>query len=584
VRVQEALPLHRTIVVVDVAGFTDPTRTLADQSDVHTSLYRIIRQAFVESGIDLGLCDIEDRGDGMMILLKPEVPKALLADRLPERLVAGLKRHNATRVASACFRLRVGFHSGEVLWNEHGAVSPALNFTFRIVEAQAAKLALRQSSEVLAIVASEHFYQEVIAADPAANPSRYRKISVSVKETQTAAWLLLPDSQVVQELLPAVERDELYEPLTSLTKEEVPQLLTLLRRAGGPATPPPTWCGNAWEAFRYLLDFNAAADGFPPALEFVRLLTLQVANPLRDLLTDWLTDQAKRMRLDAALRVRQQRASSSGNAGSRLHLLIMVEPAGIDGDRFLLSYWRQDDPAEWPPPRGETYEVDLADLERGVDELVMAAERAWSAHGGSAALEFLLPRSLLRLPVHRWSKDQASAQPRPLFMDYPIVLRSWDRMRKPELHRVWRERWMTMKTDPSPDRVHFSQPADLDKRNYVDAILVSPQWTIMVLTGPPPNMISAESDELMAALRAGLPAIIWHPHVSSDGLREFVTWLVEGDNMKDLPTRTRSSRLAAFQRGSDSFDTVDPAWDLVVLWDDPERTVLLDQPPVQPRP
>jgi class 3 adenylate cyclase len=582
--VQE-LPLHRTIVVVDVAGFTNPARSLADQTDVRAALYDLVGRAFTESGIDLKLCDIEDRGDGMMILLDPKVPKNLLADRLPGRLVVGLKRHNATRVENATFRLRVGFHSGEVLRDMYGAVSPALNFTFRIVDAQEAKLALRHSGDVLAIIASDPFYREVIAADPGTNPDRYRQIPVDVKETRTTAWLLLPDSQHVQDLLPRTELDPVFKLLNNLTKEEVPQLLTLLRRAGGIATPPPERCTDAWEAFRYLWDFNAGEDGFPPALEFVRLLTIHVDNPLRNNLLDWLTSQARSLELEAVLHTRQAQPPSVASANSRLHLLIMAQPRGIGTDRVLLSHWRQDDPDEWPPPRGKTRDVAFADLEAEVDELVIEAERAWSAHGGSAALEFLLPRSLLGLPVHRWHKEHDSPMPRPLFMDYPIVLRSWDRMNEPALHRVWRARWLTMKNDPSPDRIHFCQPADLGKQNVIEAILGSPQWTMMVLTGPPPDdkLISSGSDELTAALRAGIPAILWHPRVSSDGLREIVTWLVEGDNMIDLPARTRSSRLAALQRGSPTFD-VDLACDLVVLWDDPERTVVLDQPSVQPRP
>ena len=580
----QELPLHRTIVVVDVAGFTDPARTMAHQIDVHQSLYKLIGQAFDESGLDLDKCEVGDRGDGMMILLPAAMPKIRLADRLPHRLLAGLKRHNATRSAAATFKLRVALHAGEVHANKHGVVSPAVNLAFRIVEAQEAKQALRHTDDVLAIVASDHFYQEVIAADPAANPERYRTIPVDVKQTRTTAWLLLPDGARVHDLLPRSELDQPQSLLTKITKLEVPQLLTLVRRAGGPSTPPPAQFTNAWEAFRYLWEFNAGADGFPPALRFVQLLAFQVTEPLRDSLQKWLTEQAQHLRLESVLRAQQAHASPVPAADSRLHLLITVQPDGIDPDRFLLSYWRQDDPDEWPPIRGETQEVTLARLERRVDELIVAAERAWSSHGGTAALEFLLPRQLLREPVHRWHKEHSSTLPRPLFMDYPVVIRSLERMMSPEWHRVWRDRWSTLKKELTLDRVHFCRPDDLGKPNRLDAILASPQWTLMVLTGAPPPepLITIGEDELFAALRAGIPALIWHPDASSDDLREIVTKLVEGDSMIDLPARTRSSRLAAVQESSPSAMAL--ANDLVVLWDDPERTVVLDQPSLQPRP
>lgn len=581
----QELPLHRTIVVVDVAGFTDPSRTMAHQKDIHESLYEVITQAFAESDLDLKKCEIGDRGDGMMILLPAEIPKSPLADRLPNRLVAALKRHNATRATPARFKLRIAFHSGEVHTNAHGAVSPAVNFAFRIVEAHAAKRALRISDEVLAVIVSDLFYREVIAGDPAANPERYQTIPVEVKETKSTAWLLLPDSPIVQDLLPRTELNQLQKLLATITKADVPQLLTLVRRAGGPTTPPLAQAIDAWDAFQYLWEFNADARGLPPALKFVQLLSCQIADPVRNNLQEWLARQVRHLRLESVVQVRQEQTSTVPAADSRLHLLITVQPDGIHPDRFQLSYWRQDDPDEWPPARGETREVTRATLEHAVDELILAAERAWSSHGGTAALEFLLPRQLLREPVHRWHKEHSSRLPRKLFMDYPVVVRSLERMAAPHWYRVWHDRWATMKNGLSLDGVYFSQLADLDKRNLLDAILTRPQWTLMVLTGPPPPepLITTGDDELLSALRAGIPALIWHPEASPEDLREIVTKLVEGDSMNDLPERTRLSRLDAVQESPPS-----PAamllHDLVVLWDDPGRTVVLDQPSPQPRP
>lgn len=192
------LPLHRTIVVVDVARFTDPARTMTHQWAVREGLHDLLNRAFAESGIDLGICLVENRGDGAMILLPPEVSKSLLADQLPARLVAGLKRYNAIHSAQAAVQLRVGLHSGEIRSNQigGGVVSPAISFAFRILESPEAKQALHHSRSVLALVASETFYQDVIVHDPAAAPESYRKINVRVKETSTQAWLRLLAAQV----------------------------------------------------------------------------------------------------------------------------------------------------------------------------------------------------------------------------------------------------------------------------------------------------------------------------------------------------------------------------------------------------
>jgi hypothetical protein len=291
-----------------------------------------------------------------------------------------------------------------------------------------------------------------------------------------------------------------------------------------------------------------------------------------------------RLLLLDALQAQRERESRVP-VDSRLHLMIVVQHDGIDPGRYLLSYWRQDDPDEWPPARGEVTLVTLDELEYRVDQLVIAAERAWAGHDGTVALEFLLPRALLHLPIHRWHKEHDSGDPRPLCLDYPIVVRSLERMRSPHWHRMWHDRWQTLVEDPSPDRVYFCEQADLQERHRIDANLSSPQWTLMVLTKAPSAqpVPGSGTDELTAALRAGLPALIWHFEASSDVLREIVPWLVEGDRMSDLPGHVQAARLAALQASPVAFDA-NIARDLVVLWDDPRRMVALDQPTFNPRP
>jgi hypothetical protein len=572
--------LHRTIVVVDVAGFTDPARTMVHQRAVHEGLYDVLRGAFSEVGVGLDTCTVEDRGDGAMILLPPEVDNSKLADQLPSRLVAWLRRYNAVHSAQAAVQLRVALHAGEVYQDGHGAVSAAVNIAFRILEAPEAKSALRLSTGVLALVASDIFYHDVIVHDPAADPDSYRRVPVEVKETSTVAWLRLPDrAAVVKEprvldLLPAQELQRLREWLVQIT---FPQLPMLVHRAAGLGVPPAWSVASAWEAFCHLAEFNAGADGFPPALMFVELVARQVGGDVSVKLTGWNDDQARLLRLEPELRARRAAGASRVPVDSRLHLMIVVVPDGIDPNLYQLSYWRQDDPAEWPPARGEIRTVTLDELERRVDDLVVSAERAWSGHAVAVALEFVLPRELLNLPVHRWRKEHDSGDPRPLCLDYPIVVRSLERMRSLHWHRVWHQRWQTLMNDPSAARVHFGQPADPRGIHRIDAVLSDPQWVLMVLTAPPPCQPQPGPDELTAALRSGLPALVWHPEASSGVLREIVAWLVEGDGLGDLPGRAQASRQAALQEAAAPFD-VNIARDVVVLWDDPHRLVVLDQP------
>src|SRR5690348_15549945 len=94
-RVHRRLAVHRAIIVIDVERFGDPVRTNLDQLTVRAALYEALSQAFTESGIGWKNCVTEDRGDGALILVPPEVPKALLVTGLPGLLAAAVSRHNA---------------------------------------------------------------------------------------------------------------------------------------------------------------------------------------------------------------------------------------------------------------------------------------------------------------------------------------------------------------------------------------------------------------------------------------------------------------------------------------------------------
>src|ERR1700742_5223104 len=112
--------VHRTILVVDVAGFGDHRRNNVDQLAVRTGLYRALPQAFRAAGISWADCEHEDRGDGALVLVPPDVPKAPLVEDLPRALVAALREHNGRHRPPGQVRLRMALHAGEINYDEHG--------------------------------------------------------------------------------------------------------------------------------------------------------------------------------------------------------------------------------------------------------------------------------------------------------------------------------------------------------------------------------------------------------------------------------------------------------------------------------
>jgi tetratricopeptide (TPR) repeat protein len=181
--------VHRTIVIVDVENFGDPARTNVHQLAVRAGMYEALQQSFAQAGIGWDACVAEDRGDGVMVLVSPEVPKSLLVSVVPVRLAALLAVHNAAHGAMERIRLRMALHAGEMHRDAHGWAGVSVNRAFRLIDAPACRSALRDSSGVLALIVSDWFYDEVVRHDADAEPAVFRQVRAAVKETSMMAWV-----------------------------------------------------------------------------------------------------------------------------------------------------------------------------------------------------------------------------------------------------------------------------------------------------------------------------------------------------------------------------------------------------------
>ncbi|EME53023.1 hypothetical protein [Amycolatopsis decaplanina] len=595
--------LDRTIVVVDVVGFTAPDRNRLDKLAVHQGMYDVLKTAFAESGVDFDSCAHEDRGDGALILLPPGTTKSLVADLLPDRIAVALRRYNHTRTPQAQMRLRVSLNSGEVLNDGNGWVGDAVDIAFRILDAQLAKDAFAESDRMIAFISSQRFFADVIEKDPGLLPELYRPIPVSVKTFTGTAYLRLhgdvtapvskpPDPAVVAAedlfladlngaVLDLIPRKDLVGLHRHLTRMEVPHLAVMMSRALGPAVPLPRLEGitDAWAAFHLLTDFNAGPDGIPPAVTFLRLLAESVEGEPGAVIAGWIADQARSLRLGPALG-HQRQSRPPIPERPHLHLMIMLEPLSADPTRCTLAFWRQDDPEVWPPSLGGVREIGIEEVEFRVDDVILETEGVWSGQSMSASVEFLLPRTLINLPVQRWAKEHETGQPQPLRYGYRLGIRSLERMRARHWHRAWHVRWDSMVKDPAADRLHYSGCAEFED-HPIDAILSDDHWVGMVLAKPPSPQAEpgAAPDELTSALRSGLPVVLWHPDAEPESLRELLDWVLAADSgFIELPDRRKLANSGAAVPFKNSL-----AHDLVVMWDDPKRVIVLDQPLIPTR-
>lgn len=185
--------LQCAVVAFDVVGFGDRRRDDEVQLYVRAGLYRILEEAFEDTGVPWRECHREDRGDGVLIVVPALVATELLISPLAERVRAGLRRHNKLSSEPAQIRLRMALHAGHVRFDAYGVAGQTLVHAFRLLEAPAFKAAFAATGRELGCVVSDRLYDDVIRHGPGLiDPDLYDAISVSVKETEARAWVHFP--------------------------------------------------------------------------------------------------------------------------------------------------------------------------------------------------------------------------------------------------------------------------------------------------------------------------------------------------------------------------------------------------------
>jgi CRP-like cAMP-binding protein len=190
-------PLNHSIFFTDVAEFSHERRDDVDQALVRRELFTILQTAFGQSGIAWSECLHEDRGDGVLTVVPPVISTVLLVDPLLGRLTHALRRHNHVYGPPCQIQLRAALHVGPVAYDAGGVTGRAVIDAARMLDAPALKSALAESGADLGFIASSHVYDTVVRYRAGTVESgTYERVPVSVKETETTAWMLLAGAGV----------------------------------------------------------------------------------------------------------------------------------------------------------------------------------------------------------------------------------------------------------------------------------------------------------------------------------------------------------------------------------------------------
>ncbi len=181
-----------TVFLTDVVGFGARMRTDGDRLLIREALFRMTQAAMQ------GMPDAqsEDRGDGFLTVVPPNVSTARVIAHLLKELPAALEQHNGSQRESARFKMRLAVNVGPVVSDTMGVSGEAIIVIARLIEAPSFKKAIAESAgSSLGVIASPFVYETVIRhSSSPSDVASYSRVPVEVKESDTSAWMKLFDT------------------------------------------------------------------------------------------------------------------------------------------------------------------------------------------------------------------------------------------------------------------------------------------------------------------------------------------------------------------------------------------------------
>ncbi|WP_158566853.1 MFS transporter [Actinomadura craniellae] len=323
----------------------------------------------------------------------------------------------------------------------------------------------------------------------------------------------LVDELLPEPLLESHERRELRQ-LTrvleaSHTNTAHPALIPALYHAAvGPFGPPlrSTACGLDSVISR-LEEVAVGPDGVPPLLTFVRDLAGHSREPIAAALRNWSSRIRTRLGLEQSwpLAIAPQVADAPESSA---YLVIEFRPDLADDDMFLTTAWLQFGREPATPLHRDDVPVPREDLPALVRTFLFEHPQVVTRHTMELVIEFVLPRSLLNEDFDQM-KLTVGGVPRRLGVEYPVVLRSLDRLRQPALHHRWRRKWNWLRDNPQSARVYrVDEPSEADHERLYTR-LSEPYFVCLALAFPPYGKDPAPADEHWVGVQAGVPIIAW---------------------------------------------------------------------------
>jgi hypothetical protein len=184
--------MYTTLAAVDIIGFGSRYVAVDAQAQARQRMHELLLETFSITGLSWWDCHREGRGDGILIVVPPDVNPDRLLDPFAHHLNALLAFANRRASDTTRLQLRIAVHHGCISYDAHGVTGYNIVHLFRLLDGPAFKKAVRAARADLGLIVSDRLYSDATERSGLVNPGAYRRIRIACKETHTQAWLWLP--------------------------------------------------------------------------------------------------------------------------------------------------------------------------------------------------------------------------------------------------------------------------------------------------------------------------------------------------------------------------------------------------------
>ncbi|MET8574258.1 hypothetical protein [Streptomyces sp. NPDC005012] len=185
--------MHHWILVLDVENFS--SRRDPVQERVRAAMYRALDGACERARLPRASRTTEDRGDGALVVVTPDVSPLLLVGPLMRELNEELVQHAEQTNEEHALRLRVALHQGPTGRDEYGWSGDAVNTAFRLVDAPPLREVLSAATASRMVFAvSDGLYRDVVRhAHRSVDPASFLPFEFTAKHDQPLkGWVTAP--------------------------------------------------------------------------------------------------------------------------------------------------------------------------------------------------------------------------------------------------------------------------------------------------------------------------------------------------------------------------------------------------------